>query len=1235
MVLPEKTRKHLSTLTGAIPFLAFFASGASSLIFQTIWTRHLHHVFGATSVAISTVLTAFMAGLGLGNWLAGKHAHRVKNPLLWYAIFEGCVGLWGLWMPSLLSPTGVLAQLNLELKTQLGPNSIYFMIGRFLCVFPVLLIPTTMMGATLPLLTRFFVDQSRTSDHGNEKDSEKKDSTAKRVGLLYAVNTFGAALGPLLSAFVLMPNIHLHATNLVACSMNLALALIVFLWLHNTARVVVPIAEPQTTPKINSPRDWPTRFALIAFGVSGATAMAYEVVWSRALAMTIGSSIYSFALILETFLIGIALGSAAVSFFFSDANKGLKWLSGFSLLSVLLVHIPWLLDFRSPTKAKVIHHHGNVSHYLIAIAISMVCILVLAWMSTKKTQHVFKQGMDVSWLVTLVPFLSAFINFLFIQLPKREEGFQGDELLGLVLTISALFTMWLLLLWTTKSKPLLQIAMLQLYVGVATIANCYWQDDIPLIFAHMLIGVNEIATHVGLVQGIMFFVSALSILPATLGMGSMFPSVIRAWTRGDNAASDVGVVYGSNTIGSIVGAWLPGFVLFSWLGGERTLHIAIALNILMSLIMLIAGADESMPETQPRAAADTAGDKDQPMPMGASQVSLYVLALFIPAILATFLFLVSRKDSILKWNLSKMTIGVFRVSNAEDAMEENADKSNIVYYKDGLSTTVSVEAWGNHHALKNNGKVDASNGADMPTQIMVAGYPLLMYPKDPKNVAVVGFGSGVSVGTALTFPTGHVDVIELERSIPEASKFFSEANHLEYPLPDWPYVKMDRLTVHADDGRNFLASTRTMYDVIISEPSNPWITGVSDLFTVEHFQISKKRLTPGGIYCQWVQLYEISPENIKTIYRTFASQFKHVMAFSADHQSSDTVLLGSDEPINMDIPSLFHRFENPVIAAELERAQILSPYDVASMVLFANKEEVLRFARYRSFIGKSGKPTLDTSSLLDCKAPGCHWVPAPLNTDNNARIEFAAPKDLIGHDHFKGYIWDSFYSADWPFGNFGNTLRVRRGQEADDHAELALSLIGQGRYRAASYFLSQAQTHVEQRAAPKEKTERVEKVLAYLLGEKPEPVIQVEVPSPEPDMDSHHRTALIEAFESAKKAIGENDFVLAASILRGLDEPVIRKSGPSFLFLYGYVLYQESKLPTGAGSLEDARDVLEDVCGNEAYLRIHPEPLYYLARSYRKLSESVFATRTMVDYVDYVSEKSPLLPLPTASLPSP
>ena len=171
-------------------------------------------------------------------------------------------------------------------------------------------------------------------------------------------------------------------------------------------------------------------------------------------------------------------------------------------------------------------------------------------------------------------------------------------------------------------------------------------------------------------------------------------------------------------------------------------------------------------------------------------------------------------------------------------MADDPRRADLVYYRDGLSTTVSVEQWSEEHfSLKNNGKVDASTGDDMPTQISAGLLPLLLHPRAPAphaKVALIGLASGVTAGAILQYPVERLDVVELEPAMPQAARFFNHVNNR--PLQD------PRLHLIADDGRNFLAAGTERYDVIINEPSNPWISGVSNLFTVEYFRIGRERL---------------------------------------------------------------------------------------------------------------------------------------------------------------------------------------------------------------------------------------------------------------------------------------------------------------------------------------------------------------------------------------------------------
>jgi spermidine synthase len=605
-------------------------------------------------------------------------------------------------------------------------------------------------------------------------------------------------------------------------------------------------------------------------------------------------------------------------------------------------------------------------------------------------------------------------------------------------------------------------------------------------------------------------------------------------------------------------------------------------------------------------------------------VTVYILAPLIPALLALLWLGTKDPESWLRWNRSHMTLGVFRLSYAHDMLDESTwGAPDLVYYNDGLTTTVSVERWGRHYALKNNGKVDASNGDDMPTQINVAAYPLMLHQAGPTDldVAVIGFGSGVTVGTALKFPVRRVDVVELEGSVIEAARFFEDVSHLNYALGHWPYVQMDRLSIFSDDGRNYLASTQQQYDVIISEPSNPWITGVSDLFTVDHWRITKQRLRPGGIYCQWVQLYELSPENIKTIYRTFASQFEHVLVLSADDRSSDTVMLGSDRPIDLDLERLRAAHGLPGIPEEMERGNVFSPFDIFARTLLVNRDEVMQYTQIEhrrrgtesTFFGERERwvPDPASNNAGRCELPECRRTAAVLNTDDNARIEFAAPNDLIGFSRYEGYL-GSIYSESWPYGNPAEALAgFGESDEASrNYAELAMSMIAHGRYSWAGDLIEQSQ-----RIGRSRETTVALEVLTHLLTTDNEPSVRIEPPVPGPEMERHTAEQLVDGFDRVREAVDEQAYRAALAAMESIPSPLRLHSGPGMRLLYAYLLYKAAD-----GSIAHYRTAvehLEDLVRTDPdYVLRHPEIYYYLARSHDANGNFAAAQRAMRAYVE-------------------
>src|SRR5437016_159247 len=281
----------------SILYVIFFLSGATGLVYEVIWVRLTGLVFGNTSHAISTVLGAFMAGLALGSWKLGQRADRTENPLRMYGLLEIGIGISAAVVPLVFRAVDTFYWAMAPSVSSI-PGGAGFI--RFGASFIILLTPTFFMGGTLPVLTRFFTD--------NVQEVERK------VGVLYALNTFGAAAGSLLAALVFIPGLGNLRTTLIIASVNVAIGLFA-IWLSGRSRGAESAAE-QPEMLLEEPRPAnpvADRLILLTLAVSGFVSMMYEVSWTRALSAMIGSSTYAFSIMLITFLVGIALGSSIIS----------------------------------------------------------------------------------------------------------------------------------------------------------------------------------------------------------------------------------------------------------------------------------------------------------------------------------------------------------------------------------------------------------------------------------------------------------------------------------------------------------------------------------------------------------------------------------------------------------------------------------------------------------------------------------------------------------------------------------------------------------------------------------------------------------------------------------------------------------------------------------------------------------------------------------------------------------
>ncbi|MEE2986966.1 MAG: fused MFS/spermidine synthase, partial [Nitrospinota bacterium] len=308
-------------------FLFFFISGATGLIYEVVWTRLLTLVMGNTQYSVATVLTVFMGGLALGSYLGGRWVDKTRDPLILYAVLEGAIGVFCLLVPFLIEGASpAFKWIYIHLNDSYTQASLF----RFLICGSFLLVPTTLMGATLPVLSKFV--------------SRKEEFIGRDVGTLYAMNTFGAVIGALTSAFLLMRLLGIQATVFIAAGLNIAIALLIILLFRRPAtadhlREIGPErGSPEEVGERSSPEEF---FILTAFGVSGLCALVYQVAWNRILSLLLGSSIYAFSLILTTFILGLALGTVFFSrrvHRFEDLYKvfGLQQAGiGFSALAVL------------------------------------------------------------------------------------------------------------------------------------------------------------------------------------------------------------------------------------------------------------------------------------------------------------------------------------------------------------------------------------------------------------------------------------------------------------------------------------------------------------------------------------------------------------------------------------------------------------------------------------------------------------------------------------------------------------------------------------------------------------------------------------------------------------------------------------------------------------------------------------------------------------------------------------
>jgi spermidine synthase len=699
--------------------LVFFLSGVTGLVYELLWVRLLYQAFGSTIQSVTTVVAAYMGGLGLGAWLLGRYADRHRKPAALYGWLEIAIGVFGILSPAVLSLAHAVYLGAAGSMALGGPTS---MALRFLLAALVLLVPTTLMGGTLPAMTRAFM--------GDERDRLKAS-----LSRLYSLNTLGAVVGTALAGFVLIEHVGIRASLWGTAAVNLTLGM--------TALALAERSEPDAPPPIAAgPRriDTVRTVALVLLAVTAFASLLDEIAWTRVLVMLVGASSYAFSLVLLVFLLGIGIGSALV------ARRGAS---------------------RPATTADA------------ALA----------------------QGITGAGAALLLVFFN--VLPLYIITVFQYAGFNA----------------------TTR------LLLLGLAVGAA-------------------------------------------VLIPTVGMGLSFPILTDLAAPRDAArGADVGRAYALNTLGSIAGAVLTGFVFVVALGSKTTLRLGLVINGVAALTLAVLAAR---------------GVREGSAEHGALRGRVLAAGL-----LASFTLGIAIGAPGWDTRLIDLAPTIY----ARQAMDASTRRAFFAHrgqrqlaFREGWNATVSVWEGLNGRTLRVNGKVDASDGPDMNTQIVLGLAPVAARP-NATSALVIGFGSGVTTRVLADVPgMERVRVVEIEPAVLAMRNWFAGVND----------SVLERRTVVAvvEDARSALQLRRDRFDVIVSEPSNPWVAGVATLYTPEFFRIVRSRLTPGGVFGQWVQMYQLPLSVVAGVVRNLRAVFPHVEVWFSS--TLDLIVLASDQPLHYD-----------------------------------------------------------------------------------------------------------------------------------------------------------------------------------------------------------------------------------------------------------------------------------------------------------------------------------------------
>ncbi|MGK0297555.1 MAG: spermidine synthase [Gammaproteobacteria bacterium] len=778
---------------------------------------------------------------------------------------------------------------------------------------------------------------------------------------------------------------------------------------------------------------------ILIFALSGATGLIYESVWSHYLKLFLGHAAYAQSLVLVIFMGGMALGAYFVSrFVLSIKNllvsyaiiEGIIGVFGimfhpifqytytgsfdyilpllgspsfvhfykFFVASILILPQSILLGATfplmtggfirqfpdNPGKSISLLYFSNSIGAAIAVLISSfylistfglpgslfvagiinILIAVIVYGLARNIKQSANEKIvikaDKNWklLILCAAFFTGMASFIYeiawirmLSMVLGASTHSFELMLSAFITGLAIGGFWIRSRIDHLKNPVKFLARIQIIMGVFALSTITLYNFSFEIMAFFMDALDETKSGYVLFSLASHSIALLIMLPTTICAGMTLPLFTFILLRKGQGEQCIGQIYSANTIGAITGVLFAVFLGMPLLSLKGTIITGAVIDIIIGLVIF------------------------------KTITSISRRPYFAYVSLSLFIVFIGYSTN---FNAKRMASGVFRYG-----IPELDSKSEILFHKDGKTASVSISNWDNKQlSITTNGKPDAeitiANGLppsqDESTMTLLAALPLSIFPA-AETIANIGLGSGLTAHVALTLPNlKQVDTIEIEESIVSGARYFGEKTKNVFIDP--------RSNIYIDDAKTYFSTNQKKYDIVISEPSNPWVSGVSSLFTREFYNVVKSYINDDGLLVQWVHIYEFDIDLLISVLKAISEEFPYYSIYFADE--GNLILIASQKK-QVVLPSA-SIFSTPGMKQQLSTIHIHNIDDLRFR--FLGNESVVN-----PFIQKSNIPAnSDYYPFLDQKAAQIRYIKDNISDILNLRLSAVPILDLLYDD---------------------------------------------------------------------------------------------------------------------------------------------------------------------------------------------------------------------------------------------